>query len=63
MAHFPGPKLAVDFGRYRDSKRIGNSLRNFAHAHGFAAADIDRQTIECVRFRSQEIGPRNILHE
>src|SRR5690242_14425933 len=63
MAHLPGPKLPIDFRRDRYSKRIGNSLRNFAHTPGFAAADIYRQTIERVRFRSQEIGPRNIFYE
>jgi hypothetical protein len=63
MPHLPGPKFAVDFRRDLYSERIGNSLRNFAYANGFAAADIHWQTIERIRFRSEEIASRNVLHE
>src|SRR5438105_14986441 len=63
MAHLPGPKLPIDFRLDLYSKRTGNSLRNFAHANGFAAADIHWQPIERIRFGSEEISPRNILHK
>src|SRR5205823_9670671 len=63
MPHLSGPKLAIDFRRDLYSERIGNSLRNFAHANGFAAADIHREAIEGIRFGSEEVSPRNILHE
>src|SRR5215471_18524339 len=57
MAHFPGPKIPIYFRRDLYSECIGNSLRNFAHANGFAAADIHWQPIERIRFRGEEIGP------
>src|SRR6516162_4070634 len=63
MPHFSGSKLAIDFRRGFYSKRIGNPLRNFPHANGFAAADIHWQSVERIRLRGEEISPRNILHE
>src|ERR1044071_1129452 len=56
MAHLPGPKLPIDFRRDLYSERIGNSLRNLAHANGFAAADIPWQPIERIRVRSEKIS-------
>ena len=63
MPHFSGTKFAVNLWLDLNSERIGNSLRDLAHSHAFAAADVHRQAVEHVGFSGEQVRARDILDE
>src|ERR1041384_6966293 len=63
MAHFAGTKFAVHFGRNVDVERIGNLFRDLANTNALAAADVDRQAIELVALRGEQVRARDVFDE
>src|ERR1041385_1728314 len=56
VPHLAWAKLPVNLRRDFDPERVRDSLPNFAHTNGFAAADINRLAVEYIRLGCEQVS-------